>query len=412
MSLIVQKFGGTSVGSTDRIQNVAQRVLAARRAGHQVVVVVSAMAGDTNRLVTLAQAVSSQPFGREYDVLVASGEQVSIALLALAINEAGGKARSFLAHQIRLRTEGVHAKARVASIEAPILSDALSQGEVCVVAGFQGMNERGDITTLGRGGSDTTAVALAAALEADVCEIYTDVDGVYTADPRIVGNARKIERISYEEMLELASMGAKVLQTRSVEFALKYLVPVHVRSSFDESEGSWVVAEDYEMDGEVMEQVVVRAVTCDTNEARISLIGVPDQPGIAYKVFRPLSEREIVVDMIIQNASREEGRTDLTFTVPKADATEAEGIMHDVVEALGARGVKADAGVAKLSVVGVGMRTHSGVATRAFEVLSANGINIQMISTSEIKISMVIAERFSELAVRCLHEAFELGTDT
>jgi len=409
MSLIVQKFGGTSVGSVDRIKNVARRVLSARNAGHDVVVVVSAMAGETNRLVELAKSISSQPFGREYDVLVASGEQVSIALLAMAIAEAGGKARSFLAHQIELRTEGVHAKARIASIEAPILHEALARGEVAVVAGFQGMNEQGDITTLGRGGSDTTAVALAAALKADVCEIYTDVDGIYTSDPRIVSNARKIPRVSYEEMLELASMGAKVLQTRSVEFALKYGVPVHVRSSFEDVEGSWVVAEDYEMDGKVMEQVVVRAVTCDRNEARISLIGVPDQPGIALKVFRPLSDREIVVDMIIQNASKEEGHTDLTFTVPKADAKEAEAVMNEVVESLGARGVKSDIGIAKLSVVGVGMRTHSGVATAAFDALSSNGINIQMISTSEIKISMVIAERFSELAVRCLHEAFQLG---
>lgn len=410
MSLIVQKFGGTSVGSVERIQNVAQRVLAARAAGHDVVVVVSAMAGDTNRLVELAQAISRQPAGREYDVLVATGEQVSIALLAMAIAEAGGKARSFLAHQIQLKTEGVHAKARIESIRAPILHEALSRGEVAVVAGFQGVNEEGDITTLGRGGSDTTAVALAAALDADVCEIYTDVDGIYTADPRIVRDARKIPRISYEEMLELASMGAKVLQTRSVEFALKYNVPVHVRSSFDDSLGSWVVAEDFEMEGEVMEQVVVRAVTCDKNEARISVRGVPDQPGIAHKVFQPLSEREIVVDMIIQNASSEEGRTDLTFTVPKADADQAESIMRGVVEALGARAVRSDKSVAKLSVVGVGMRTHSGVATRAFEALSTNGINIQMISTSEIKISMVIDERYSELAVRCLHDAFELGS--
>jgi aspartate kinase len=392
------------MGSPERIANVAARVAQARAAGNQIVVVVSAMAGETNRLVALAEAVSAAPAGREYDVLLASGEQVSIALLAMALGERNVPARSFLAHQLRIMTDATHAKARIESIDAQVLRMALSRGEICVVAGFQGMDARGDITTLGRGGSDTTAVALAAALGAHVCEIFTDVDGVYTADPNVVAGARKIGRISYEEMLEMASAGAKVLQTRSVEFAMKYAVPVHVRSSLNDSEGSWVVAEE-----DTMEQVVVRAVTCDRNEARITVKGVPDQPGIAAQVFEPLAAAEIVVDMIIQNASTEgAGRTDLTFTVPKADVAQARIVAESTLEKLGGTRVLTDAAIAKVSVVGVGMRTHSGVASRAFRVLSDNGVNIQMIATSEIKISVVIAEDLADTAVRALHDAFGL----
>ena len=404
MSLVVQKFGGTSVGSIERIQRVAERVCATRAAGHDVVVVVSAMAGETNRLVKLAYAISENPIGREYDVLVSSGEQVSIALLSLAIQERGFSARSFLGHQVRILTDRSHGKARIVSIDAPVVSEALATGNICVVAGFQGIDPEGNITTLGRGGSDTTAVALAAATKADVCEILTDVDGIYTADPSVVRDARKIPRIAYEEMLELASLGAKVLQTRSVEFAMKYRVPLHVRSSFSDVEGSWVVAEE-----EGMEQVVVRAVTSDRNEARITVLGVPDEPGVAARLFQPLSDAGVVVDMIIQNASVEEGRTDMTFTVPKTDADEATRLMGDIQGSLGFEEVRADVGIAKISVVGVGMRTHYGVATRAFQTMSDSGINIQMISTSEIKISMVVEERYAELAVRALHDAFELG---
>jgi aspartate kinase len=366
-------------------------------------VVVSAMAGETNRLVELANGISENPMGREYDVLVSTGEQVSIALLSLALQDLGYKARSFVGHQIRLLTDGAHGKARIQSIDAPILLDALKQDEICVVAGFQGTDEGGNITTLGRGGSDTTAVALAAAIKADHCEIYTDVDGIYTADPNVVRNARKIDRISYEEMLELASLGAKVLQVRSVEFAMKYKVPLHVRSSFSDVEGSWVVAEE-----ENMEKVVVRAVTCDRNEARISVLGVPDHPGVAARVFELLAGAGVVVDMIIQNASVESNRTDLTFTVPTNDANEAERLMLTLQEELGFLEVQTDQKIAKVSVVGVGMRTHWGVASQAFKTMSELGVNIQMISTSEIKISMVIEERFAELAVRALHESFEL----
>lgn len=404
MSLIVQKFGGTSVGSVERIRRVAARAAAVRRAGHDVLVVVSAMAGETNRLVRLAADLVGEPHGREYDVLLASGEQVSIALVAMALERDGVAAKSFLGYQADIRTDAAFNRARIESIEAPEVRAALARGEVAVVAGFQGMDAGGNITTLGRGGSDTTAVALAAALEADACEIYTDVDGIYSADPNMVASARKIERISYEEMLELASMGAKVLQTRSVEFAMKHGVAVHVRSSLNDSDGSWVVAEE-----ESMEQVIVRAVTYDRNEARISVLGVPDRPGIAADVFAPLAAASICVDMIIQNASHEPGRTDLTFTVPKGDLQQATALIEAANDALGARGVNADGKIAKVSVVGVGMRSHSGVAARAFQTLADNGINIQMISTSEIKISVVIQERYVELAVRALHEAFELG---
>ncbi len=404
MALVVQKFGGTSVATTERIQRVADRVIATRDQGHDVVVVVSAMAGETNRLVNLALEIDDDPIGREYDVLVSSGEQVSIALLALALNKRGYAARSFLGHQVQIVTDATHGRARIQSVGAPVLHAAFERGEIAVVAGFQGADDQGNITTLGRGGSDTTAVALAAALKADVCEIYTDVDGIYTADPRIVRDAKKIGRISYEEMLELASLGAKVLQTRSVEFGMKYGVPIHVRSSFDDSDGSWVVPEE-----ETMEQVVVRAVTYDLKEARISILGVPDTPGVAAEVFNALAAEEIVVDMIIQNASPHDKRTDLTFTAPKESLPKAERLMQDLAAKLGAIEVKADPNIAKLSVVGVGMRSHSGVAAKTFEVLSDAKINIQMISTSEIKISVVVEDTYAELAVRVLHKAFDLG---
>jgi len=403
MALIVQKFGGTSVGSVERIKNVAARVKRTVHAGHQVVVVVSAMSGETNRLVKLAYDVNPEPISREYDMLLASGEQVSTALVAMALNNIGVPARSFLAHQIDLRTDATFSRARIESIGGPILRASLDRGETPVVAGFQGMDAEGNITTLGRGGSDTTGVAMAAALNADVCEIYTDVDGIYTTDPNIVKTARKISRISYDEMLELASLGAKVLQTRSVEFGMKYRVPIHVRSSFDDSEGSWVVPEEA-----TMEQVAVRAVTYDRSDARISILSVPDQPGVAAKVFDALAEAEIVVDMIIQNSSHDGSKTDLTFTVPKANVAEAQRLMDVVAKQLGAESVRADTNISKVSVVGVGMRSHSGVAAKMFRVLSNTGVNIQMIATSEIKISIVIDEAYTELAVRVLHQAFGL----
>jgi aspartate kinase len=403
MALIVQKFGGTSVGTIERIRNVAARVKRTREAGHQVVVVVSAMAGETNRLVKLAYELDPEPISREYDVLLASGEQVSTALVALALNRMGVPSRSLLAHQIDFRTDATYGRARIESIGANQLAACLARGETPVVAGFQGIDPDGNITTLGRGGSDTTGVALAAALHADVCEIYTDVDGIYTTDPNVVKGARKIPRISYDEMLELASLGAKVLQTRSVEFAMKYRVPIHVRSSFDESEGSWVVPED-----ETMEQVVVRAVTYDRNDARISILRVPDQPGVAAKIFSVLAAHEISVDMIIQNSSQEREHTDVTFTVPKSNVLEAERLMGPLAKELGAEQVTTDTEISKVSVVGVGMRSHSGVAAKMFAALSEAGVNIEMIATSEIKISVVIDEAYTELAVRVLHQVFGL----
>lgn len=403
MALVVQKYGGTSVGTVERIQAVAKRVCEARDAGHDVVLVVSAMSGQTNTLVDLAYAISDEPVGREYDVLLSSGEQISIALVAMAIQSAGRPARSFLGYQADIQTDASFGRARIESIDASRIRKSLDEGAVAVVAGFQGTDSEGNITTLGRGGSDTTAVALAAALNADVCEIYTDVDGIYTTDPRIVPEASRISRIAFEEMLELASLGAKVLQTRSVEFAMKYGVPIHVRSSFHEGEGSWVVPEE-----ESMEQVVVRAVAYDKNEARVSLLQIPDQPGVAHKVFSPLSDAGIVVDMIIQNDSQRSGHTDLTFTVPTADRLRTLALVEEANQRLGGTGVESDPEIAKVSVVGVGMRTHSGVAAKMFAVLSQEGINIQMISTSEIKISVVISEGQADRAVEALHAAFEL----
>jgi aspartate kinase len=400
MALLVQKYGGSSVGTVDRIKHVAGKVCAAKRAGHDVVVVVSAMAGETNRLVALAHEIAEIPDEREKDVLLASGEQVSVALLGLALKELRQPARSFLGHQVRIETDNAYGKARIRNIDSTKIVQSLQAGEVVVVAGFQGVDEDDNITTLGRGGSDTSAVALAAFLNAAACEIYTDVEGVFTTDPGICQNARKLARISYDEMIELASTGAKVLEIRSVEFAKKFSVPVHVRSTFADVEGTWLVKED-----ESMDDVLVSGVSYDKNEAKITLLRVPDRPGLAAQIFGPIAAAHIVVDMIIQNAS-EDGTTDLTFTVSKPDHKKAVSIVEKTSHAVKAKGVKVDTDIAKVSVVGVGMRTHAGVAAKMFEVLAREGINIEMISTSEIKISVVIDAKYTELAVRVLHDAF------
>ena len=400
MSLLVQKYGGTSVGSVDRIRSVATKVAAAKRAGHDLVVVVSAMAGETNRLIALAHEISEIPDEREKDVLLASGEQVSVALLGLALKELGQPVRSYLGHQVRIETDNAYGRARILSIDSTKIVQSLKAGEVVVVAGFQGVDEDDNITTLGRGGSDTSAVALAAFLDADACEIYTDVEGVFSTDPGICPQARKLARISYDEMIELASTGAKVLEIRSVEFAKNYSVPVHVRSTFSDVEGTWLVDEE-----DSMNDVLVSGVACDKNEAKITLIRVPDRPGLAAQIFGPIADANIVVDMIIQNAS-EDGTTDMTFTVPKADHKKALSIVEKSLPALHAKGIKVDTEIAKISVVGVGMRTHAGVAAKMFQVLAQEGINIEMISTSEIKISVVIDAKYTELAVRVLHDAF------
>ncbi|MFN8625339.1 MAG: aspartate kinase [Candidatus Binatia bacterium] len=399
MALIIQKYGGTSVGDPTRIRAVAERVAATRRAGNEVIVVVSAMAGETNRLLELAGKVAERPDARETDVLLATGEQVSVALLAMALHNMGVPAQSFLGHQIRIATDSVFGRARIKSIEADAMLQVVRGGAVAVVAGFQGVDEDANITTLGRGGSDTSAVAVAAAVKADVCEIYTDVAGVYTSDPRICPSARKLARISYDEMLELASLGAKVLQIRSVEFAKRYGVPVHVRTSFSDEPGTWVVREESSM-----EDVLVTGVAHDLNEAKITLLHVPDRPGLAAKILSPIANAHIVVDMIIQNASAD-GFTDLTFTVPRTDYRKALGMVRDVATEIGADGVTSDTSIAKVSVVGLGMRSHAGVAARMFQVLAQEGINIQMISTSEIKVSAVIDAKYAELAVRVLHQA-------
>ncbi|HEY3302279.1 MAG TPA: aspartate kinase [Candidatus Binatia bacterium] len=400
MGLIVQKYGGTSVGSVERIKNLARKAVAAKKAGHDLIVVVSAMAGETNRLVALAQQICESPDERERDVLLASGEQVSTALLALAIKGLGYKARSLLAHQMHIQTDNVYGKARIKSIDSARALQSIKDGEIVVVAGFQGVDEQDNITTLGRGGSDTSAVAIAAALNAEVCEIYTDVEGVFTTDPNICPAARKLDRISYEEMIEMASMGAKVLQIRSVELGMKFKVPIHVRSSFSDSEGTWIVEEDLTMDA-----VLVSGVTCDKDEAKVTLLGVPDRPGLAAQIFGPIAAANIVVDMIIQNAS-EAGTTDLTFTVPRADYKKAIALVENMADKIKAKGVTIDPDIAKVSIIGVGMRTHAGVAARMFQVLSREGVNIEMISTSEIKISVVIDEKNTERAVRALHKEF------
>ena len=406
MGLIVQKYGGTSLGSVERIKNIAKRVVAAKGKGHDVVVVVSAMSGETNRLLSLAHQISDQPDERERDVLLASGEQISSALLTLSIKDLGHKARSFLGHQVRIETDRVHGKASIKSIDSTRVLQSLKEEEVVVVAGFQGVDEQDNITTLGRGGSDTSAVAMAASLGAEVCEVYTDVEGVFTADPTVCPTARKIDRISFEEMLEMASTGAKVLQIRSVELAKKFNVPVHVRSSLTETEGTWLIEEE-----EGMDSVLVSGVTCEKDEAKITLLRVPDRPGLAAQIFTPISESSIVVDMIIQNAS-EDGTTDLTFTVPKADYKQAISLVEKTAAAVEARGVAADPHIAKVSIVGVGMRTHAGVATKMFQVLAREGINVEMISTSEIKISVIVEEKYAELAVRVLHDAFWGGPES
>jgi aspartate kinase len=403
MALIVQKYGGTSVGSVERIQAVAERVVRTRKGGDDVVVVLSAMSGETDRLIRLAHQVSPHPDERELDLLLSTGERVTIALLAMALQERGCPARSFTGRQVGIVTDHVHTKARIEHIAADRVREALAAGVVPVVAGFQGINENSDVTTLGRGGSDITAVAIAAALKADRCDIYTDVDGVYTTDPAIVPTAPRLAKISYEEMLEMASLGAKVLQTRSVEFAMNHLVPVRVLSSFaDAPTGTLVTKEDREM-----EQVVVSGVAYDRNQAKVTLLGVPDRPGIAARLFGGIAKENIVVDMIIQNISQE-GLTDISFTVPRADAKKAVGLVTRLAREIGANNVQLTEDIAKVSIVGVGMRSHSGVAATMFETLAREGINIMMISTSEIKISCVMEAKYTELAVRALHDAFRL----
>ena len=404
MALIVQKYGGTSVGSTERIKNVARRVAGWKARGHQVVVVVSAMAGETNRLIALAKEVQRQPDPRELDVMVSTGEQVTIGLLCMALMEQGLKARSYTGAQVKILTDSAYTKARILSIEEQKIRADLDDGCVVVVAGFQGVNDSGDITTLGRGGSDTTGVALAAALTADECQIYTDVDGVYTADPRIVPEARRLKTITFEEMLELASLGSKVLQIRSVEFAGKYRVRLRVLSSFeDEGEGTLITFEE----DENMEQAVISGIAHTRDEAKITILGVPDRPGIAYQILGPIGDANIDVDMIVQNVGHD-GLTDFSFTVHRNDYQKALQILKPVCEHINARGIVSGDKIAKVSVVGVGMRSHAGIASTAFRTLAEEGINIQMISTSEIKISIVIDEKYTELAVRVLHRVFGL----
>jgi len=401
--LIVQKYGGTSVGSVERIKAVAERVRRAAARGDRVAVVVSAMAGETNRLFALARELGELPDPRETDVLVATGEQVSAALLAIRLNALGCPAVSFLAHQLKLATDSHHGRAKIKSIDRDQVMSAIELGNIAVVAGFQGVDERGDITTLGRGASDLTAVALAAALKADVCEIYTDVDGVFTADPNLCPTARKLARITYDEMLELAGLGAKVLQSRSVELARRYQVPLVVRSSFNDAEGTWVVQAD-----QAMEDVLVSGVTLDQNQSKITLAGVEDRPGLAARIFVPIAEAGITVDMIIQNASAD-GRTDVTFTLGKDDSRRALDLVKRVAAEIGAQGVRHEEQVAKVSIVGIGMRSHAGVAAKMFQVLAAERINIEMIATSEIKVSVVVSSRYGELATRALHDAFVGG---
>ncbi len=400
--LIVQKYGGTSVANLERIKKVAERVISYKKKGYDLVVVVSAMAGETDRLIKLAKEITPDPPLRELDMLLSTGEQVTSSLLAITLHTLGFPAISFLGFQVPIYTTDLFTRAKIKDIKIDKIKKALADDRVVVVAGFQGVTEGGDITTLGRGGSDTTAVALAAALKADLCEIYTDVEGVYTADPRIVPQAKKLSKISYEEMLEMASSGAKVLEMRSVELAMIYKVPLVVRSSFNYEEGTLITEEDEEM-----EKVVVSGVTYNKNEARISIYGVPDKPGIAAKIFGPIGEAGIVVDMIIQTA-RTDNKADLTFTVPRNDFKEAIEIVRKTCEEIGVERIEGDDKIAKISIVGAGMRIHPGVATKMFGTLAKHGINIMMISTSEIKISCVIDEKYTELAVRALHEAFNL----
>jgi aspartate kinase len=400
--LIVQKYGGTSVGNPERIKNVAKRVVRTKEEGHDVVVVLSAMSGETDKLINLANQVSENPDPREMDMLVSTGERVTIALLAMAIQSLGHKAQSYTGRQAGIVSDSVHTRARIEKISGERVKQAIKEGKIAVVAGFQGINEQSDVTTLGRGGSDLSAVAVAAALKADLCDIYTDVDGVYTADPNMVPQARKLDKISYDEMLELASLGAKVLQTRSVEFAKKYNVPVRVLSSFNDNPGTLVTKEDSDM-----ETVVVSGVAYDKNQVKVTITGVPDKPGVAAKIFNEISNNNIIVDMIIQNIG-EGGLTDMSFTVPKTDSRKIMELMKRVVADIGAKGVAVKEDIAKISIVGVGMRSHSGVAAKMFSAMAKEGINIMMISTSEIKISIVIEAKYTELAVRVLHETFEM----
>lgn len=402
MSLIVQKYGGTSVGSVERIENVADKVVNFRQQGHDVVVVVSAMSGETNRLLELAQAIDERPRAREMDVLVSTGEQVTIALLSMAIQKRGVDARSYTGSQVRILTDNEHSKARILDIDEHRMHDDLKQGRVVVVAGFQGVDEHGNITTLGRGGSDTTAVALAAALKADECQIYTDVDGVYTTDPRVVPGARRLDRITFEEMLEMASLGSKILQIRSVEFAGKYNVPLRVLSSMQEGGGTLIT---YEEEG--MEEARISGIAFNRDEAKLTILGVPDQPGVAADILGPIGDANIEVDMIIQNVAAD-STTDFTFTVHRNDFDKATEVLEKVASDLGARKVEGDNKIVKLSLVGVGMRSHAGIASTMFKTLASEGINIRMISTSEIKISVVVAEKYLELGVRALHSAFNL----
>lgn len=402
--LIVQKYGGTSVGSIDRIKNVAERVVRTAGQGNKVVVVVSAMSGETDKLISLAGQLSAAPSEREMDMLLSSGERVTSALTAMAIEALGQKARSFTGRQAGIITDRVHTKAKIERITGNRIRQALDEGYVVVLAGFQGITETEDVTTLGRGGSDLSAVAIASAVNADLCEIYTDVDGVYTTDPNIVPEARKLQKISYEEMLELASLGAKVLQTRSVEFAMKYRVPVVVRSSFNDNPGTLVVQEDKEM-----ENVVVSGIAYDKNQAKVTIVNVPDKPGIAATLFKAIADANIVVDMIVQNISSDGKFADISFTVPKTDTRKALEVTEAIAKQLGAERVDKRDDISKISVIGVGMRTHSGVASKMFQTLAANNINIAMISTSEIKVSCVIDQKYTELAARVLHEVFGLA---
>ena len=404
MALIVQKYGGTSVGSVERIEAVAEKIIGFREKGDDVVVVLSAMSGETNRLIALALEVMEQPTPRELDVLLATGEQVTIALLCMALLKRGYGARSFTGGQVRILTDDSHTKARIREIDSSRIHTQLEKGDVVVVAGFQGVDEYGNITTLGRGGSDTTAVALAAALSAAECQIYTDVKGVYTTDPRVVQDARLLKSITFEEMLELASLGAKVLQIRSVEFAGKYKVPLRVLSTFEEGEGTLISLEE-ETD---MEDPAIAGIAFERDEAKLTVAGVPDVPGIAYKVIGPVSDAGIEVDVIVQNAGAE-GTNDITFTVKRAESDKAKTILDKISKAINARDVVLDKKVCKVSLVGVGMRSHAGIASRMFKALADENINIQIITTSEIKISVVIDEKYLELAVRALHSAFELG---
>ncbi len=405
MALIVQKFGGTSVGTTDRIKEVAKKLIQFKQQGHDLVVVVSAMSGETNRLIGLANELTEQPEGRELDVLLSTGEQVTIALLSMTLSQMGYSAKSYTGSQVRILTDKSHNKARIVEIDEHNIRDDLAEGRIVIVAGFQGCDAQGNITTLGRGGSDTTAVALAAALKADECQIYTDVDGVYTTDPRVVSDAKRLDKITFEEMLEMASQGAKVLQIRSVEFASKYNVPLRVLSSFTEGGGTLITTEE-----NIVEQALISGIAFNRDEAKLTITGVPDQPGIASKILGPIASKNIEVDMIIQNTGHD-GTTDFTFTVHRNDYSNALSILEDTANNLGAREVTGDDKIAKIAVVGVGMRSHAGIANTMFETLANENINISMISTSEIKISVVVDEKYLELGVRALHSAFDLTAD-